>query len=75
MSDLVVGPHAPVHIQYPDQQWTAFQGIGPSPSGRWAHAMASDGRRIFVLGGKFLPGAHADEAKPIHVLDTGMYIL
>jgi len=37
--------------------------------------MASDGRRIFVLGGKFLPGAHADEAKPIHVLDTGMYIL
>ncbi len=37
--------------------------------------MASDGRRIFVLGGTFPQGAHANEAKPIHVLDTGMYIL
>ncbi len=37
--------------------------------------MASDGRRIFVLGGKFPPGAQVDEAKPIHVLGTGMYIL
>jgi len=32
--------------------------------------MAFDGRRVFVLGGKLSPGAQADEAKLIHVLDT-----
>ena len=35
--------------------------------------MSSDGRRVFVLGGALLPGARADEAKLIHVLDTSMY--
>ena len=28
-----------------------------------------------MLGGKLSPGAQEDEAKPIHVLDTGMYLL
>jgi hypothetical protein len=37
--------------------------------------MACDGRRIFVLGGKLYPGVQMDEAKLIHVLDTGMYFL
>jgi hypothetical protein len=37
--------------------------------------MAFDGRRVFVLGGKLSPGAQADEAKLIHVLDTSMYFL
>jgi hypothetical protein len=75
VSDLVVGPHALVHIQYLAQRWTAFEDIGPSPCGRAAHAMASDGRRVFVLGGKLPRGAQVDEAKLIHVLDTSVYFL
>jgi hypothetical protein len=62
-----------VHIQYPAQRWTAFQDIGPSPCGRYDHAMASDGRSVFVLGGKLSPGAQVDEAKLIHILDTSTY--
>jgi hypothetical protein len=37
--------------------------------------MASDGRRVFVLGEDLSPGAQVDEAKLIHVLDTSMYFL
>jgi hypothetical protein len=77
VSDLAVGPHALVHIQYLAQRWTAFQDIGPSPCGRRAHAMASDGTRVFVLGGDLSAGAQVDEdeANLIHILDTSMYFL
>ena len=64
-----------VHIQYSAQRWIAFQDIGPSPSGRSGHAVASDGRRVFVLGGELSPEAQADETKLIHVLDISMYFL
>ena len=37
--------------------------------------MACDGTRLFVLGGALSPGAQADEANLIHVLDTSMYFL
>ena len=37
--------------------------------------MASDGTRVFVLGGMLSTGALVDKAKPIHVLDTSMYSL
>ena len=37
--------------------------------------MASDGRRVFVLGGGLSLGKKVDEAKLIHVLDTSMYFL
>jgi len=37
--------------------------------------MASVGIRVFVLGGTLTPGVLVDEAEPIHVLDTSMYIL
>jgi hypothetical protein len=37
--------------------------------------MASDGRRVFVIGGKLSPGAQVDEFNLIHVLDTSMYFL
>ncbi len=37
--------------------------------------MASDGTRVFVLGGTFLSGVLMDEAKPIHVLDTSKYFV
>ncbi|KAF8492379.1 hypothetical protein F5888DRAFT_910078 [Russula emetica] len=57
------------------QRWIAFQDIGSGPSGRSRHAMASDGTRVFVLGGELSPGAQVDEAKLIHVLDTSMYFL
>ena len=36
--------------------------------------MASDGERVFVLGGVLPPGAQVDEAKLIHVLDTSMFL-
>jgi hypothetical protein len=52
-----------------------FQNMGPSPSGRSGHAMASNGARIFVLGGESSAGAQADETALIHVLDTSMYSL
>ena len=66
-----VRSHALVHIQYPAQRWTAFEGIGPGPCGRHGQAKASDGRRVFVLGGALSLGAQVDEeAKLIHVLDT-----
>jgi hypothetical protein len=47
-----------------------FQNMGPSPSGRSGHAMASNGTRVFVLGGESSAGAQADETALIHVLDT-----
>ncbi len=34
--------------------------------------MASDGTRVFVLGGALSLTAQVDEDKPIHVLDTSM---
>ncbi len=37
--------------------------------------MASDGTRVFVLGGGLSPGVPVHEAKPIHVLDTRTYFL
>jgi hypothetical protein len=67
--------HVLDHIQYPAQQWIAFQDIGPSPSGRSRHAMAYDGTRVFVLGGVLSRGAGAHETQDIYVLDTSMYFL
>ena len=34
--------------------------------------MASDGGRVFVLGGDLPPGAQVDETKLIHALDTSL---
>jgi hypothetical protein len=48
--------------------------VGPSPHGRSSHAMASDGTRVFVLGG-YSEGAQADEASVIHVFDTSTHFL
>jgi N-acetylneuraminic acid mutarotase len=49
-----------------------FQNMGPSPSGRSGHAMASNGARVFVLGGESSAGAQTEENALIHVLDTSM---
>ena len=61
------------HFGIADQRWYMFQKMGPAPSARSGHAMASMGSRVFVLGG--LGGASLDPAKPedpslVHVLDT-----
>ncbi|KAI0027318.1 hypothetical protein K488DRAFT_61970 [Vararia minispora EC-137] len=52
------------------QRWFMFQNMGPSPSGRSGHAMASFGPRVFVLGGESYENQQQDEPAVIHVLDT-----
>jgi hypothetical protein len=49
--------------------------MGPSPSGRSGHVMASHGTRVFVLGGESSADPQADETMLIHVLDTSTYFL
>ncbi|KZO92776.1 hypothetical protein CALVIDRAFT_584906 [Calocera viscosa TUFC12733] len=67
-------------------RWFIFQNMGPAPTGRSGHAMASFGQRVFVLGGEssaiapspsdptgFSPSPTALKPPPpdlIHVLDT-----
>ena len=56
-----------------DQRWYMFQNMGPSPSVRSGHAMASVGTRVFVLGGESSSPGQTDDPNMIHVLDTSMY--
>jgi hypothetical protein len=53
------------------QRWFNFHNVGQSPHRRSYHAMASDGTRVFVLGG-YPASAHSDEIS-IHLFDTSMY--
>ncbi|EGO04494.1 hypothetical protein SERLA73DRAFT_82409 [Serpula lacrymans var. lacrymans S7.3] len=53
-----------------NQRWYMFQNMGPSPSGRSGHAMASMGSRVFVLGGESFTPMKGDDPSIIHVLDT-----
>ena len=46
--------------------------MGPTPYEREYHTMASDGTRVFLLGG-YSPGVRA-EISFIHVFDTSMYV-
>src|SRR6267154_3305871 len=55
------------------QRWFTFHNVGPSPHRRTAHVMASDGTRVFVLGGNS-KGARVDEISLIHVFDTSTYV-
>lgn len=60
-----------------DQRWYMFQKMGPAPTPRSGHAMASMGSRVFVLGG--LGGESLNPQKPedpsiIHVLDTSTFL-
>ncbi|KAG8721894.1 Negative regulator of mitotic exit [Ceratobasidium sp. 394] len=62
------------------QRWYAFQNMGPQPSGRSGHAMATAGGQMFVLGGESGDAASAtgqgqqdkDDALLVHVLDTNL---
>ncbi|KAF9455255.1 galactose oxidase, partial [Collybia nuda] len=53
-----------------NQRWYMFQNMGPSPSGRSGHAMASMGHRVYVLGGESFSPSKADDSGLVHVLDT-----
>ncbi|KAG1867303.1 hypothetical protein DFJ58DRAFT_130968 [Suillus subalutaceus] len=53
-----------------DQRWYMFQNMGPAPSGRSGHAMASMGTRVFVLGGESFTPTKGDDHGIINVLDT-----
>lgn len=62
---------------YSDQRWYMFQKMGPAPTARSGHAMASMGSRVFVLGGlggESLNAAKPDDPSIVHVLDTSAYI-
>ena len=59
-----------VHMRNAARQWFKFHNVGPSPRARSAHAMVSDGTRVFVLGG--YSNAQSDEISLIHVFDTSM---
>ena len=61
-----------VHMRNAAQRWFKFHNVGPSPHRRSYHAMASDGTRVFVLGG-YSAGARSDEISLIHVFDTSMF--
>lgn len=60
-----------------DQRWYMFQNMGPAPSVRSGHRMASVGTRVFVLGGESSVPGQTDDSSIMHVLDTSQlwYIL
>ena len=47
--------------------------MGPSPSGRSGHAMASIGAKVYVLGGESFSPSRSDDPSITHVLDTSAY--
>lgn len=52
-----------------------FQNMGPAPSARSGHAMASMGSKIFVLGGESFTPVRNEDHGVIHVLDTSGFFL
>ncbi|KAJ3503251.1 hypothetical protein NMY22_g18314 [Coprinellus aureogranulatus] len=53
-----------------NQRWYMFQNMGPSPSGRSGHAMASQGTKVWVLGGESFAPSQGEDPNSFHVLDT-----
>ncbi|KAG8983467.1 Negative regulator of mitotic exit [Tulasnella sp. JGI-2019a] len=51
-------------------RWYIFQYMGPAPSGRSGHAMATSGSRVFVLGGESSTSVKPDDPSIIHILDS-----
>ncbi|KAF8500871.1 galactose oxidase [Russula emetica] len=60
-----------IALQLSTQRWFKFHNVGPNPHRRSCHTMASDGTRVFLLGG-WPKGAQTDEISLIHVLDTSI---
>ena len=70
--------HYLVHMRNAAQRWFEFHNVGTSLVGRTAHAMASDGTRVFVLGGlsvggRLIGARRSDELSLIPFFDTSMY--
>ena len=59
-----------VYVQNAAQRWVKLHNVGPVPTGRAGHAMASDGTRVFVLGGE---ARSTSGLSFIHVFDTSSY--
>ena len=53
-----------------DQRWYMFQNMGPAPSARSGHAMATAGSKVFVIGGEGLATGESDDPDLIHALET-----
>lgn len=56
------------------RRWFMFQHMGPTPSGRSGHAMATWNSKVFVLGGESYNGATYDP-NFLNILDTCMWHL
>lgn len=66
------------HDSHTDQRWYMFQKMGPAPSPRLGHAMASMGSRVFVLGGldEVSPAlTGSEDSSFIHILDTSQFYI
>src|SRR6266852_8982181 len=63
--------HYLVHVRFAAQRWFKFRNMGSSPPERSCHVMASDGTRIFVLGGS--SDIARDKKSLIYIFDTSMY--
>ncbi|RXW22588.1 hypothetical protein EST38_g3263 [Candolleomyces aberdarensis] len=53
-----------------NQRWYMFQNMGPSPSGRSGHAMATLGTKVWVLGGESFAPSKGEDPNSFHCLDT-----
>ncbi|KDR71307.1 hypothetical protein GALMADRAFT_798344 [Galerina marginata CBS 339.88] len=53
-----------------NQRWYFFQNMGPLPSARSGHAMASIGTKVFVLGGESFSTSQSDDPNFTHTLET-----
>jgi len=53
-----------------NQMWYSLQSMRPAPSGRYGHAMATYGSKVFILGGQSLLSRELDKFSHVHVLDT-----
>jgi hypothetical protein len=54
-----------------DQRWYMFTNMGPAPSGRSGHAMATWHKKVFVLGGESYTSSKHEWPNMINMLDTG----
>lgn len=54
-----------------NQRWYMFTNMGPAPSGRSGHAMATWQNKVFVLGGESYMANKPEWPNMIHMLDTG----
>ncbi|GAA5941772.1 uncharacterized protein JCM15063_002666 [Sporobolomyces koalae] len=52
------------------QRWFMFQNMGPAPSGRSGHAMATWQNKVLVLGGESYTSSRSDDPALVHQLDT-----